>query len=148
MPFGCCSKPIKGSFLPKPQRHYLSAQGSHTFALLLITLLEQSSKSYANAKFPSAGSPRTLGAFCFKVFNTPLLAMLQRLRSCACTLCESAKFCSAEGSRTFALLLITPLKQSSKDYALVLALSVRALSSAQRRARAPLVLLAPVPYFL
>ena len=117
MPFGCCSKPIKGSFLPKPQRHYLSAQGSHTFALLLITLLEQSSKSYANAKFPSAGSPRTLGAFCFKVFNTPLLAMLQRLRSCACTLCESAEFCSAQGSRTFALLSITPLKQSSKDYA-------------------------------
>jgi hypothetical protein len=29
----------------------------------------------------------------------------------------NAKFCSAQGSRTFALLLITPLKQSSKDYA-------------------------------
>jgi len=109
MPFGCCSKPIKGSFLPKPQRHYLSAQGSHTFALLLITLLEQSSKSYANAKFPSAGSPRTLGAFCFKVFNTPLLAMLQRLRSCACTLCESAKFCSAQGSRTFGAFGSSPI---------------------------------------
>jgi len=60
------------------------------FPSTLDTLLEQSSKDYANAEFSSAEGSRTFGAF---VLITPLK---QSSKDYA-----NAKFCSAQGSRTF-----------------------------------------------
>jgi len=62
LPFAILITLLKQSSKNYANAKFSSAEGSRTFAFILDTLLEQSSKSYANAKFCSAQGSRTFGA--------------------------------------------------------------------------------------